>query len=365
MEIKVITRHAPVNYGSVLQAFATIKILEKLGHNAYIIDYRRKSAYSLKNLLTQIKLSSGIKNVLFSVLRAFFISFEHRNVEKKFEKMREHYLKLTDVYYSCNEIVNLEADCFVTGSDQVWGIDRYDETYFLPFVTDRKKIAYSASFGKSQIAEKHFDKYTKWLKQYSHITVRENTAVDILNKMGIDCLGVVLDPVLLLTREEWNDFVNEDNDDTSCDNKLLVYYLHNNPELREYVRNFSKSRNVKYATMSATWHHLISGGDKIFAPELKDFIKTIKHCKYLVTDSFHGTVLAILFNKRFSVILPKDGTGTRIKSILEMTNLENRIITNLNDFSVVEREIDYNPVNEIIAKERERSIKLLDMMIKN
>lgn len=63
--------------------------------------------------------------------------------------------------------------------------------------------------------------------------------------------------------------------------------------------------------------------------------------------------------------MPNDGTGTRIKSILELTNLESRIITDLNDFSVVEREIDYGPVNEIIGKERERSIKMLDMMIKN
>ena len=365
MEIKVITRHAPINYGSVLQAFATIRILEKLGHNAYIIDYRRQSAYSLRNLLRQIKLSSGIKNVFFSVLRAFFISFEHRNVEKKFEQMRGRYLKLTNAYYSCNEIVGLKADCFVTGSDQVWGIDRYDETYFLPFVKEGKKIAYSASFGKTDIDEKYFDKYTKWLKQYSHITVRENTAVDLLNKMGIDCLGVVLDPVLLLTMTEWNEFIEEKNDNTACDDKLLVYYLHNNPELRKYVKNFSKNRNIRYATMSATWHHLISGGDKIFAPEIKDYIKTIKHCKYFVTDSFHGTVFAILFNKKFSVILPNDGTGTRIKSILEMTHMEDRIITDLSDFSVVEREIDYNQVNEIIANERERSIKLLDMMIRN
>jgi hypothetical protein len=365
MVIKVITRHYPINYGSLLQAFATIKVLEKLGHHAYIIDYRRKSVYSLKYLLSKVDFNSGLKKTIFDVFRAFFVSFEHHSVERKFVKMRKRYLKMTETYYSCDGMAGLKADCFVTGSDQVWGIDRYDETYFLPFVNDGKKIAYSASFGKTDIDENYFDKYTKWLKLYSHITVRENSAVDLLNKMGIDCMGVVLDPVLLLTKDEWNEFIEEETDNTKCDDRLLIYYLHNNPELRKYVRGFSKCWNIKYATLSATWHHLIAGGEKIFAPEIKDYIKAIKHCKYFITDSFHGTVFALLFNKNFSVILPNDGTETRIKSLLEQIRLEDRIITDLNEFSIMERDIDYNHVNEFIAKEREHSINLLDKMIKN
>jgi hypothetical protein len=355
----------PVNYGSLLQSMATIRSLNKLGHDAYIIDYRSKSAYSFTNLIKQIELKSGIKNVLFKFLRAIYVSIEHRGVEKKFAEMRKCYLNLTSAYYNGSEMLNLKADCFVTGSDQVWGIDGFDETYLLSFVKDGKKIAYSASFGKADIDETKYHLYEKWLKQYSHITVREKSAVDLLDKMGINNSGIVLDPVLLLSKEEWNEFIGEDCDEKAYNDNLLVYYLHNNPDFRKYVKDFSNNKHVKYATMSPTWHHLIHGGDKIFAPEVKDFIRTIKHCRYMVTDSFHGTVFALLFNKKFAVIMPNDGTGTRIKSILELTNLESRIITDLNDFSVVEREIDYGPVNEIIGKERERSIKMLDMMIKN
>ena len=101
------------------------------------------------------------------------------------------------------------------------------------------------------------------------------------------------------------------------------------------------------------------GGKFINLPKLGKFLSYIKNCSYLVTDSFHGTAFALNFNRQFVEILPNNETGSRNLSILELTGLRDRIVTDFSDFSIAERSIDYDRVNNILNRERKKSIELL------
>lgn len=132
----------------------------------------------------------------------------------RFDKMRRRYLKLTPRCYSMEELESLQADVFMTGSDQVWGplLDGgYDEAYFLSFVKEGiRKVSYAGSFGRTEFSDIIIASYKRLLSKYDALTVRESSAVKLLEEWGIDCGGQVLDPTLLLDSSQWSEYIEED-----------------------------------------------------------------------------------------------------------------------------------------------------------
>lgn len=140
MQIKVITRHTPNNYGSLLQSIATLRVIESLGHQCEIIDYWKRDEVGLQGILTSLQGKSLWKNSLFKRMAYVALRYPGEKIAAlRFDKMRRRYLKLTPRCYSMEELESLQADVFMTGSDQVWGplLDGgYDEAYFLSFVKE-------------------------------------------------------------------------------------------------------------------------------------------------------------------------------------------------------------------------------------
>lgn len=360
MDIKVITRHAPSNYGSILQALATIKAIEQLKHQCTIINYIREDEKGLQSILTTLKSKRGWKNNLIKKILYIILRYPEELIAQiRFNKIRNKYLHLTRRYKNQEDLSTLQADIFMTGSDQVWGPTingKYDENYFLSFVTDKPKVAYAASFGRTEFTEDILNEYKHLLKQYDKIAVREDSALEILNRMKIESLGQVLDPTLLLTGEEWSSFIRRN----IKKKYVLIYQLHNDPKLGEYAKRFAEYVNLPLFRVSPTFHQITRPGKFIYLPKLEDFLSYIKNCTYLITDSFHGTAFALNFNIQFVEILPNNKTGSRNLSILKLTKLEDRIITDFNDLSISEQDIDYSSVNRILKTEREKSIKILN-----
>lgn len=363
MDIKVITRHAPSNYGSLLQSIATITILERLGHTCEIIDYIRDDEHGLKAVTTSLNGKQGwngnpLKKLAYIALRYP----EEKKAELKFSRMRKKYLKLTGRCRTHEDLRLLDADVFMTGSDQVWGPTlngRYDEAYFLSFVTGKPRTAYAASFGRTDFTPQILAEYKKLLSTYSGIAVRENSAVDLLTQMGIPCAGQVLDPTLLLTGEEWSKRIKRNMEGKY----VLVYQLHNNPVLTDYALRFARHTGLPLYRISPTFHQIRRGGKFIYLPDLDEFLSYIKNCTYFLTDSFHGTAFALNFNKQFIEILPNNKTGSRNQSILQLTGLTDRILTDFSDFSMADKVIEYTLVNNILAKERQKSIAILKSLL--
>ncbi len=365
-DIKVLTRHTPSNYGSLLQSMATISILKKLGHKCVIINYQRRDERGLKAVFSAISRKEAWRNNPVKKLAYIFVRFPFEYLAQvKFDYMRAKYLDLTQPYIDKKQLVEINADIFMTGSDQVWGpvlTQTYDDVYFLSFVDNgRKKLAYAASFGKTEFTPHIISEYKKMLLVYDNIAVREDSAVELLKDWGVPCYGQVLDPTLLLTAKDWSHFIKKD----IKKKYVLVYQLHSNYKLDNYAKAFANEVGLPLVRISPSFHQISRGGEFIFLPGLGKFLSYIKNCTYFITDSFHGTAFAINFNKQFIEVLPENKTGTRNLSILQLTNLTDRIVRNYSDFSIKDKIIDYSNVNRVLDRERKKSIKILSEMINN
>ena len=204
-KVAIITRHNVLNYGSVLQSYATEEVLRRLGFDPVTVDYRR-SAENLNQLVDRY--SSG-RSVAHKLYRNTVWRLLYGAGEARFKSMREHFLTLSP---HCDEF-NINdclpsADIYLTGSDQVWnelGDGTLDPVFFwngLDKTKNAKIISYAASFGKGGVVSGYERQVGDWLARYDAISVREDSGKKIVNDYGFDCEQVV-DPTLLLTKDEW------------------------------------------------------------------------------------------------------------------------------------------------------------------
>lgn len=366
-KVDIITRHAVANYGSILQTYATQKVFRKLGYDSEIINYVRKDEQGKNIALANLKSNRNKKwnkNVLTRLLYKILQIPNYEYSYNCFKKFRSQLLKQTDVFYeSLEQLKNNvpEADIYCTGSDQVWtsmGLYQYDEAYFLEFVPEDKAcITYASSFGRDEINKDLHENLKRLLKKYSNILVREDSAVDIIENIGLNNVEQVVDPTLLLNREEWEELLNKQK---NRENKkyILIYQLQNNKKFDIYAKKLAKKLNLKLIRISPSINGFSKNGNFVYMPNPKMFLNYFKNAEMVITDSFHGTVFSLIFQKKFIDILPPM-TGTRIKSILRLVGLEERILDDYNDFSIIDRKIDFNKVTKILNKQREDSLEKL------
>ena len=370
MTVKVITRHAPSNYGSLLQSIATQTVLEHLGYECKMIDYQRKDERGIRMVLNQVSrkkdFSSPLKKLFYIIIRYPVEKY----AQCRFDRMRNRYLKMTKRCTTPEDLSQLKADAFMTGSDQVWGpviTGMYDAAYFLQFATGgAKRLSYAASFGKTNFDAATTRVYQQMLASYDKITVREDSAVQMLESWGAkNCYGQVLDPTLLLSADEWIDLlVYEEMQIKYASQKyILVYQIHNDRQLSSYALRLAAHTGLKLLRVNPFMHQVHRGGKFVLCPDVTEFLSLIKNATYIVTDSFHGTCFSLTFEKQFIEVLPYNTTGTRNQSILALTGLSNRIVYDFDDFSIINRMINYQPVREILAKERGRSVKMLKCLL--
>lgn len=368
-KIAIITRHAVSNYGSVLQSYALQYAFSKIGADSEIIDYIRfdEDYKNIANTLVK-KSKKWNKNPLTRLVYKSIQAPEYVKMGKDFCKYRNNLLNITPVCYRTSDDLRSklpDADIFCTGSDQVWGAignDSIDTSYFLDFVpSEKKKIAYAASFGKTGIADKDKSTISTLLNKYDYISVRENSALDLLSQVGIENASQVLDPTLLLNSSEWDNLIsNEVNG-----GYVLLYQLHSNKQMDMYAKAFAEKSGKKLIRLTPLLHRIFKGGKAVYLPDISQFLSYIKNADYIITDSFHGTAFSINYHKQFIDILPTT-TKTRNQSILELTGLTDRILDNYNSFDYfIENKIDYNIVDEILETERKNSYDILKQMINN
>mgnify|MGYP000075632299 FL=1 len=368
MKVAVITRHAITNYGSILQSIATQKMISKLGHSSVIINYIREDENYKNHEKTLLNRKSSwnnnfFKRTIYLILRQPFSVYSG----KRFEKYQKDYLKLTDLCTNKNEIENecTDVDVFMTGSDQVWGPmenGEYDDAYCLSFVgNNKKKIAYAASLGRTDMNDDLRSYFKHWLSRYTKSSVIEDSAVEILDSLGIQA-DQVLDPTLMLGRDEWKEFLDKD---FNKGKYILVYQLHNDEKLSTYAKKVSEKTGMPLIRISASFHQLLRGGKFQYLPTINEFLSYIDNAECLITDSFHGTAFAINLNTTFVEVLPNNKTGTRNLSILRLTHLEDRILTDINDVGLAKNKIDYTKVNKILKEKQIESMKILKNMIED
>lgn len=349
--IGILTFHRALNYGAVFQTYALQTAMRGLGAEADIIDYRAQ--FNEKRF--QRKKLRDILHVreLYSVIfRNAYMTYSRKTFEGFCQKMQMSEVCTTQD--GLREVCS-KYDRIVSGSDQVWNIacTSGDDSYFLPFMNDsQKKTSYAASIGYQKLPEQFIEQYKTWISGFSEISVREKSAVDIVHALTGREAEYVVDPTLLLEKSDWLKLADEAK--VPEEPFVLMYLMSEDRELIRFAKNLVKKNNCK----------LLYINDRLFklpgAVNLRDvtpeqWLGLFAKATYVVTNSFHGTVFSINFNKQFFVrYIPHSIANTRIRCALEEYGLLNREIDSLDN-----TRCNYQTVNTILAKNREYSLEFL------
>lgn len=305
MKIALLTIHAADNYGATLQAYATMKKLEELGHDVEIIDLHIDNPYSkLKGLLLYPK-------------------------HLKFQEFRKKYFHhLSRRYYSLDSLRNCppQADCYMVGSDQTWNpiiTKRHARAFFLDFGEDDVlRASYASSFGMHQWEDTEWVKaneVSKLLRRIQMLSVRETNGIEILkHDLGVKHAVQVIDPVLLFDDyPELTGAIKETSD-------LILYKL-------SYSNDFYEKAKIVASDLSVTPRSIGSirwiRGVKCGYPEgVEKWIRRIAGAKYVMTDSFHGMIFSILYRKQFILYSRTRKLNNRMASILSLLGISERIL---------------------------------------
>ena len=380
-KVGIVSCYFKDNYGSMLQSYATKKFLDKnqIQNETINIDYNKdfksgKKKYYLsqitnfkfiKNKLGMIKLKID-KKVNKKLGKNIAIRTQkYKEFRKEFNLSRSNntYTDLT------NQAKELYSDIIV-GSDQLWlPVNVVADYYTLNWVPDNiNKISYSTSFGFSSIPDKYADLYKRFLNRINYLSTREESGVKIIKELINKEAKLVCDPTILLTKEEWQE---ESSKERKYNEKyILCYFLGNNIEHRKFAERLKEKTGYKIVSLNHADEY-VKYSDKFcdYAPfdiGPKEWINLIENAEYICTDSFHGTVFSILFNKMFFDFRrhntkSKISTNSRIDSLLDVAGISReRILVGNEDIDKVLRyTIDYVKVNENMKRFREESQKWL------
>jgi hypothetical protein len=368
------------NYGTSLQGFATVKIVEKLGYELRIIRYnKRRTIGELIRTLPGLIRSGAIK------------TFVARRKSEKIKKKHPKYAALVDErtkvvnqfkqkffeplcdYYTgwkalCEGAKNY--DIVFVGSDQVWGpLSLYAGFYNLMFVDKIiPQFSYASSFGRSFIMDHQIKGVASFLNKMDAIGVREIRGKEIVEELTDKEATVVADPTLLLAREDWEKAIVDSRahiDGTY----ILCYMLGPRVDNRETVTLLGKQLNMKVVVFRhMDWYEPADekfGDISVNDADCLDFVKLLKNAAYVVTDSFHCSVFSILFEKQFLTFYRLETTDrhsshSRIDGLMETLGLKERICINTNNVvAQINKSIDWKLVERTLLLYREKSMDFL------
>lgn len=348
-KIGIMTFHNAINYGAVLQAFASHYYLNANNRNCEVINYQ---CDKLKNDYKIIKVhEKSLKGVVKAVLKAP-ITWDKQS---KFKKFCKENFKLSEKSYTPSTIheANRYYAAFIVGSDQVWNlkITGMDTAYLLDFVNPEKsKYSYAASMGNVLLDATSQGLFRKCVSDFNCITVRENDAKDYLSELLERRVDVVLDPVFLLSSEEWDRFA----DKRVSEKYILVYCLHEDQVYKQAER-IAKITGYKVVCIQNNMKKPIKA-EYVLNAGPTEFVGLIKNAEYVVTDSFHGTAFGIIFRKQIKVILKstRQDLNARLKTLLDKFGLSKAIMANDVPDEVLMKPIEFDEcvINEEIQSSR-------------
>ncbi len=345
MRIGIATQGLAYNYGGILQNWALQQILKDLGHEPITIDAGLK--YPFERYL--LGYCNTVIHKLFGKKRAFPNKpYNGKSIPKLTGMFVSQHIETTKPLYnfSPKTIDEYRLDALLVGSDQVWR-PRYNssiENMFLDFAVDKhiKRIAYAASFGVAhwEYSKAQTLRCAQLLKKFNAISVREVSGVDLCRKyFGVEA-SHVLDPTMLVSVERYMQLCNNV---SQCKEKYLaVYCLDITQEKMQKINNLANKLNLKIKLFSA--HNAIK-------LSVEQWLAMFRDASFVVTDSFHGTVFSLLFNKSFISLSNADRGNARIESLLKSFELEQQ--------RAFDCSVNWQKVNASLIKKKNESISFL------
>lgn len=334
------------NCGSFLQAYALQTIIRRMGYDVCFSStiQKKNPTHSLKNTIT-VALKRFLK------LR-WVESFREIKKYDKFDKAQRAYLKIDDD----SHLKLKPISTVVVGSDTVWNLDssffrKNICTYFAKNWEGYNRCTYAVSVANTSLEKfEQIDSICEMMSDFNYISVRdEKTASIVKALMGIEPIRVC-DPTMLLTSDDYDVFLKR----PLKEPYIFIYAFEIfSPSLKKEIMDFSKKENLNIVTLGhygdSTWLQ----SQNVY-PE--NFITLMKYASYVITDTFHGTVFSMIYNKQFAVI---EQGKNKVREILYKHGLGSRLCTCESIDSVLNQKIDYSSVNKSIFKDREHSLSYL------
>lgn len=368
--------HKNYNYGGQYQAYAFCRVIKKLGFDAEEINYIRQNSFYLHKVKTVLAETRSVRwNYYGRYINRFLLkmgihSSYTEQIIKKFDLFINN-IPHSDVYTLENiKQANNHYDVFFSGSDQVWNPDDCSDEYFLNFVEDDKvRIAYSASIGREQFSIQEKERLKPLIEKYRRIGIRENEAKKLLDSFIDKESEVVLDPVMLLTVDEWRVF--DKWDFLKREKYICVYLVSYEKKIMEETLYYSKimgfkavfvtdPRNVINQNPKGFWIPFIDG----VGPE--ELIALFINAQYIFTNSYHGIALCINMKKDFWAYYSRPANdkkklNSRINTILDNMHMRQRLIYPEKNYSkeFLLSPIDYLWTNRYLEEQREKCINFL------
>jgi hypothetical protein len=345
--IALVTCYYHHNYGSMLQAYATQMMMEQLKLPYETLACKTPMVYMLQNKFLYYikKIIIADWNLKLGKIKINYQKMMHKETFGKKINIRNEYFddfantcfKISPYYPTRLELSKAVSkySAFLVGSDQLWRTDSVEAGYFtLDFVPDDiLKVAYSTSFGIKEVPWFQIKKNKKFLNRFDFISVREKSAANLIKELINRDVPVVLDPTLLFTGDQWMHL--QEKKPIIESGYIFCYFLGNNPWQREFVLRLKKRTGLKIVALLHLDNYIPR--DERFADVSpynigpNEFLNLMRNANYVFTDSFHGTVFSILYEKNFFTFnrfkeSNIQSTNTRIDNLLEITGMENRRI---------------------------------------
>lgn len=345
-KIGIVTFHTALNYGAIMQTYALQTYLNNIGIENVIVDY--KSDF-IQKCYSPFYIADG--KVLNAFIRGICFGRNIRKRQREFEKFIQNYLCCSRAYYTSKEI-EFDRDkysFFISGSDQVWSPTSadFDPVYFLPFAKDEQKVSYAASIGSTELNADVKQELFNRLKGFQILSVREESAKRLLKDADTKRkIFVHPDPTLLIAREQWIKIATYP---IEKEDYVLVFNVEKPINDIKYAKKLAEQRNMRVVYLNDRTIRKERGITYIEAPSPEEFLGLFANAKVIVTNSFHGTVFAIIFQKEFYVELDnKRQRNIRIEGLLEQLGIATRDIYGKQDFT----KINWNNVDKILRQKR-------------
>lgn len=356
MKIGILTQHFLLNYGGIIQNFALQQVLLKLGHEPLTFEHDTcysRTRWFLRSAKHVLK-SHSLKGI------PAYPTYQGRIGNKNFIKfVLKNIRSVTVKDFTPDLTQKYGLDAYIVGSDQVWrpafNLGPRLGNMFLDFAGDDvKKISYAASFGckEWEYTEEQERMCGKLAKRFEAISVREASGVDLCKEhFGVDAT-LMLDPTLLLNKEDYGKVCH---DVPKKEKHIFVYSLVVSEGVLAVAEKVAEAMGLSIIVKQA--------GRKVKKEDtIEDWFAEFRDADYVVTDSFHGMVFSIIFNKPFSIVMNPSGGNDRYLSLLSQLGLMERIVSD--ELQPVFSAIDWSDVNHRLTEQRKASFEFLKTNLK-
>ncbi len=357
--VAIITWISYFNFGTYLQAYALQTVVRSLGYACSIVSddkmvrALRKESCWFRKAMSKIYHSLKRNDV--------HCIYSMRQIETAYASFKSSYLSVDGDWNSPMDL-DQRYDIYVCGSDQIWSPILPKQDYYYGGFTEKKKVAYAPSIGQRDCSEEWSEWVKPLLERFSHLSVREEEGAALLRRFMDKPVDVVLDPTLLLHSKDWEKLMDVSSEDDPP--YVLCYFLTYNQVYLDYVRTFARERGLRVKMFMLDKRYLRYTDESLFAGPI-EFLRAIRRSCYFFTDSFHGTIFAIHFERRFYTLKrfsehAENNQNSRIENLFSKLGLQDYFLDE-SGLSVIPTlpGINYNMVKEIMAIERERSLSYL------